>query len=147
MIQLAPGLVIVAALFAGHPIHVECQATLMDGDSGYADYATHTIVVQNPVCRGVNGFARNPTLSVDTEVWSGSDASLSFSMVILLHETQHFAHPDYSEAQVNCAALGLLPRFARILGASVKTSRLARRYARMWIHELEPAEYQSACTR
>ena len=147
MIQLAPGLVIIAAFFAGHPIHVQCLTNMPNGDTGLAVYATHTIEVDKTVCRGVNGFARNPTLSVDTEVWSGSDASLSFSMVILLHETQHFAHPDYSEAQVNCAALGLLPRFARILGASVKTSRLARRYARMWIHELEPAEYQSACTR
>jgi hypothetical protein len=156
MIQLVPIVLAQVALIAGGPVTVQCRATVPQSGlesygaeysaAAYADLTAHTIVIENSDCRNVNSFARKPTLSADIEVWSGGDASRSWSMQILLHETQHFAHPDYSEAQVNCASLALLPRFARTLGANVKTSRLAKRYARMWIHDEEPPQYQSTCT-
>jgi hypothetical protein len=67
-------------------------------------------------------------------------------LMILVHETGHIRHPDWSESCVQRFALRHLPLFVRRLGASQEITRRIDRIAARESLSMPP-EYQSACTK
>jgi hypothetical protein len=140
-VSLAPAVLAQVYRFAGGPVDISC-APSVDGWSALTWKVERRIVVLDSLCSAADRFAQNPVLPVKR----GDPLSdPAFAALVIIHETQHIAHPEYSEAVANCAALDLVATFSTALGSSRKTAPRMFLRARYWTTR-QPAEYQSRCT-
>jgi hypothetical protein len=144
MIQLVPIVLAQVALLAGGHATVVCSPTIPL--EGRAYEAAAIIEVKSYVCHNASAFSRDPTFTNANEVYSDMTTSRAWSLYVLAHEANHIAHPDFTEAQVTCAGLADVPRFAHALGATWNAGKRGEKIARDWVRTESPPQYQSACT-
>jgi hypothetical protein len=130
------------------PLTVTCMNTgSVDGHADYGTYDGNTftgpirIKINTPVCKTANRFVRKPRLRPNND----SQRDPAWALFVITHEPQHIAHPFYSEAEADCAALAQIKPFARALGASRVTALRIYLRARWWANQ-EPKIYRSRCT-
>jgi hypothetical protein len=153
--RIEPRLSSVASRLAGHPVEALCWSskdwpTLVRENNawggskltrelaGFAFFGGNRLHLDPAVCKPLAALMYRRATPASGPAFD----DLAGAVNVLAHESEHL-HAPGTEAQVECAAVQLVRRTARALGASVPyASRLASYYWRE-LYSLMPKEYVS----